>query len=152
MQFSCSGFQHFKTIHCFLKCVHSLSIQKAENHKEISLFFLFHIMYIGLLYFRYSKGLPVAQGKNPDIFWGFQERKKHLHTLSETYIKYVFPLNSSTFHLAVLSVLKLACILKVIFSGPSPMHIVVHGTSIQAWHCVKYYLGELKFPQCNYFG
>lgn len=149
MQFSCSVFQLFKIICCFLKRVHSLSIEQAANHKEISLCFLFHIMCIGLLHLGYSERLYVAQGNDLDIFWEFQGKKK---ILSECYTKYVFPLNSPTFHLAVLPVPKPVHILTVFFSGPSPMNIVVHGTSIQAWHWKKYCLGELKFLQCNYFG
>lgn len=134
-----------------MKCIHSLSIQKAENHKETSLCFLFHVMCTGLLYFYYSEQLSVAQGKILISSESFKKENKSLQVLSESYNKYVLPLNSSSFHLALLSVLKL-CISKVTFSGPSPMHIVVHGTSIQAWYCKKYYLRELKFLQCNGFG
>lgn len=152
MQFSCSGFQLFRIICCFLKHVHSPSIEKAANHKEISLFFLFRIMCIGLLYLGYSERLHVAQRNDLGIFWEFQGKKKDLQILSECYTKYVFPLNSPTFHLAVLPVPKLVHILTKFFSGPSPMNIVVHGTSIQTWHWKKYCLGELKFLQCNYFG
>lgn len=110
-----------------MKCVHSLSIQKAENHKETSLFFLFHIMCTGLLYFYYSEELSVAQGKILISSDSFKKENKSLQVLSESYNKYVFPLNSPSFHLALLSVLKLVCILKVNFSGPSPMYIFFMG-------------------------
>lgn len=63
----------------------------------------------------------------------------------------MFPLNPHTFNLAAVLVLKVANILKVTFTGPSPMYVVVHGTSIQACLEKKYYLRELKFSQCNYF-
>lgn len=45
----------------------------------------------------------------------------------------MFPLKTQTFYLVVLLVLKVANILKLIFSGPTPIYIVVHGTSIQVW-------------------
>lgn len=51
----------------------------------------------------------------------------------------MFPLNSQTFYLAVLLVLKVANILKVNFSGPTFTYILLHGTFIQEWLKKKYY-------------
>lgn len=58
----------------------------------------------------------------------------------------MFPLNPQTFYLAALLVLKVANILKVNFSGPTPMYIVVRGTSIQAGLEKEVLFGGAEIP------
>lgn len=81
-----------------------------------------------LLYFWYLEGFSVAQGKNPESY----KKGKKFSKFSTKAIPNMFPLNPQTLNLAAVLVLKVANILKVTFTGPTPMYVVVHGTSIQA--------------------